>query len=501
MTTIKIPITTIYWLILCCSCYVRGFTVNPVNNNRNPKEQYRSSFFTERLSKLHLSSDTSVISVGSNETDGVFLDVTTTEINPYLYFHRYLIRMEIQKMIFLDNLILYCQNKYYISYEIRVYFVHLLDGAVFLGIPSLIEQYPSSLGDFIRLLSGKEWIVSLLPTRYQQYTQLQQHVKNNIQQEKIQYGNHKNQYVRIISRKDTTLKQQQQQQSYLICTWWYVSSYLIVLEKFCHDFLSNHFIVIFFFFVGAWGSGFPELYLLLASPFINQGYTFAVIGYRTYPDADCIDQSIDVKDAIQSTQKYLSETRGRKEVRRDYTLMAHSSGCHICALGFTKGIFDSSLNIDRFVSMAGVFDIPQHYRWEIARGVARFSPMAQACRRINDKEVEQHQPTKIDPIRTLAGWRENSPIYDLVSNKEDYSIQFPEKCYIVHGTEDTTCPYNYSQDFGNALKIHPNAPSLVDVDILDTGHAEMVVELMFGGRTRDAVLSWLEGTSSSIDER
>jgi acetyl esterase/lipase len=230
----------------------------------------------------------------------------------------------------------------------------------------------------------------------------------------------------------------------------------------------------------------------LASPFINQGYTFAAIGYRTYPDADCIDQSNDVKEAIQSIQKHLN-TEGKEA--RDYTLMAHSSGCHICALGFTKGIFDSSLKIDRFVSMAGVFDIPQHYRWEMARGVARFSPMARACRRMNNNGKSLDQQTQIDPVRTLAGWRDNSPIYDVVSNKD--SVRFPGKCYVLHGTKDTTCPYNYSQEFGNALKGHRDSPSLVDVDVIDTGHAEMVLELMFGGLTRDAVLNWLEGTSST----
>ena len=34
---------------------------------------------------------------------------------------------------------------------------------------------------------------------------------------------------------------------------------------------------------GAWGSGAPWMYRMLARSFLEQGYTFAIIGYRTYP--------------------------------------------------------------------------------------------------------------------------------------------------------------------------------------------------------------------------
>jgi hypothetical protein len=161
-------------------------------------------------------------------------------------------------------------------------------------------------------------------------------------------------------------------------------------------------------------------------------------------------------------------------------------------LGFTKGIFDASLKLGRFVSLAGVFDIPQHYRYEIGRGVARFSPMSRACsRRLDndDGEDERTIPNTLHPINTLAGWRENSPFYDLVSNKA--SVRFPDECLVVHGTKDTTCPCSYSERFGEALKAIHNAPSHVDIEILETGHAEMVLELMFGGVTQDIVMDWL----------
>jgi hypothetical protein len=200
MIAITILLATVFWLTL--SCCVHGFTPTLLNSpvsNKNP-QQYQSSIHSRDLSKVYLSSETSAITVGSNETDA--LSITNDDDNticsyllpplpdPYSNpeddFFRQL------------NAVLSKQILYFVrdSGILRA----LADGAVFLGMPSLLRQYPSSSGDFLKLI-GNDWTVSLLPTKYQQTTQLQV----NIRQETMQYGNHKNQYVRIISPKETTL--------------------------------------------------------------------------------------------------------------------------------------------------------------------------------------------------------------------------------------------------------------------------------------------------------
>lgn len=92
-----------------------------------------------------------------------------------------------------------------------------------------------------------------------------------------------------------------------------------------------------------------------------------------------------------------------------YTLKAHSSGAHICSLAMTLGILPGS-SVDRFISLAGIFDIPEHYRFEIARDVSRFSPMVPACAGVVGATSgdDNHQGATV-----LAKWRNSSPLHTI----------------------------------------------------------------------------------------
>lgn len=200
---------------------------------------------------------------------------------------------------------------------------------------------------------------------------------------------------------------------------------------------------------GAWGSGFPELYRLCSLPFLERGQTVAVVGYRTYPCATVPEQVEDLRQSVE----YLKTNYQFS----DWTLMGHSSGTHISLLALQDVAFATT--IDRFVGLAGVYDILNHYKYEKTRGVERLSPLAPA----NGGSV--------------AAWRKNSPIH------QSYRALPPT--LVCHGALDSTVPFTGAVEFGMVVNVTTRIMS-------DTGHQDMVTDLMFGGPTRDVVMQWLQ---------
>jgi hypothetical protein len=164
------------------------------------------------------------------------------------------------------------------------------------------------------------------------------------------------------------------------------------------------------------------------------------------------------------------------------------------------------------------------------------SPTSEASTRKNGKTKNS----------IFARWRNNSPIHliehltDIVTKADDSCIYLdgvnqlppsgvalPSNIMLVHGVDDTTCPYWYSQNFAEVLveyqkkiektKTKPTTylsavmaddddrddeegrdgedqnASRVDLNILESsGHAELLLELIFGGTVQDLVLGWLD---------
>ena len=128
---------------------------------------------------------------------------------------------------------------------------------------------------------------------------------------------------------------------------------------------------------------------------------------------------------------------------------------------FLAGIARHSFatTFERFVGLAGVYDIPNHYKYERTRGVERLSPLAPA----NGGSV--------------AAWRQNSPLY------QSYRALPPT--LICHGALDATVPVTGAVEFGAALNVTTRI-------MKETAHQDMVTDLMFGGPTRDVVMEWLQ---------
>jgi len=139
----------------------------------------------------------------------------------------------------------------------------------------------------------------------------------------------------------------------------------------------------FLFFVhgGAWGSGQPWMYRLVALPFLKIGVTVAIVGYRTYPDADVEGQ---VTDVISATNLLL-RTKPHLFYPPDSgclgaCMMGHSSGAHI-------GLHSLIHSLDRntpipfhyLIGLSGPYCISSHFEYEAHRGVEEISPMKAAC--------------------------------------------------------------------------------------------------------------------------
>ena len=264
----------------------------------------------------------------------------------------------------------------------------IMDSAVILGVPSLLEQHPSALGDFLRLTNKTHWI-HLLPEPYA--TAESKLTIDNFCVQKLYYGSNSRQFLYLMEPRSRSKSEPDR------------------LVVFVHG--------------GAWGSGFPEIYQLVSTPFLNEGFPIAIVGYRTFPTADCGGQVNDVTQAIQFLEGIMSDGTPPPII----TLVAHSTGSHISSLALATGRL-AKFPVDQFVSLAGVFDIPEHYAHEKTRGVERISPLASACG---------------VPGNRLQGWKENSPVRLINSQSEltfNKSSRFFPKTLFLHGELDTTVP-------------------------------------------------------------
>jgi acetyl esterase/lipase len=287
----------------------------------------------------------------------------------------------------------------------------ITDASVLLGVRPLAVQYPSALPDFLHLsgLSRRE-----TPVKFSS----------------LAYGSDKRQVIHLWNAGDASEENKN-------------------LVVFVHG--------------GAWGSGFPLLYRLVAKPFLDRNTSVAIVGYRTYPTTNVQGQVDDIDSAL----AYI----GKQHLSfNDVTLIGHSSGAHISLMSCLWGK-SACQPVDRFIGVSGVYDIPSHYVFERQRGVERISPMAPACG------------------RNLSKWKEHSPTRLI----QHHNGKLPP-ILILHGDLDTTVPVSSSAGLVEALHSKgSSSDSEVLLKVLQsTGHAETVLEIMFGGQTQDLVMSWIK---------
>jgi acetyl esterase/lipase len=312
----------------------------------------------------------------------------------------------------------------------------LIDASVVFAVPSILRDYPSALSEFLTLSGASGWI-KFLPSRLAGTETAS--APTFVDYSSLSYGKHSSQVVDVMHPVSTGEMDPKSPNK---------------LVAFVHG--------------GAWGSGFPAMYRLVAKPFLNDGVSVAILGYRTYPTTDVTGQVDDLEQALKSLRRKFPHLN-------DVTLIGHSSGAHIAMLGLLSGLL---IHVDRFVGLSGVYDIPSHYNFERGRGVERISPLAPACG------------------GSLDTWRRNSPTRLVIagdSTKEQLDHLPP--ILICHGGIDTTVSYSSSIALVDAL--HSASDILrktCSLHILPhVGHSETAIHLMFGGETQAVVVDWMSG--------
>jgi acetyl esterase/lipase len=298
-------------------------------------------------------------------------------------------------------------------------------------VPSILREHPAALSEFLTLSGASGWI-KLLPSRLVGT----ENASVSVDYSSRSYGKHPSQVVDVM---------------HPVSTGEMVPKAANKLVAFVHG--------------GAWGSGFPAMYRLVAKPFLNDGMSVAILGYRTYPTTDVTGQANDLEQALESLRRDFPHLN-------DVTLIGHSSGAHISMLGFLSGLLTHA---DRFVGLSGVYDIPSHYNFERSRGVDRISPLTPACG------------------GSLDTWRRNSPTLVIGDSTNQQLNQLPP-ILICHGGLDTTVSYSSSVDLVDAL--HSAGDTMLrhscSLRILPhVGHSETATHLMFGGETQDIIVDWM----------
>jgi acetyl esterase/lipase len=233
--------------------------------------------------------------------------------------------------------------------------------------------------------------------------------------------------------------------------------------------------VLVFVHGGAWGSGLPWFYRLIASAFIKTT-NVAIVGYRTYPDASVEGQVEDLNEVLLKLQQIYPNTQ--------FSLMGHSSGAHIGlvhAVQQAKKLLQNKSSgpppYHTFIGISGCYDIHHHYDYEAARGVEELSPMKAA----NGYSVK--------------AFRDNSPAHQvqdlLLETEEPLQEVMPKHMLLLHGMEDSTVPFTSTSELGRRLKAC-GLSNVQEIYLAKTGHQETIMQVMTGGLTRDKIVEWMK---------
>lgn len=142
--------------------------------------------------------------------------------------------------------------------------------------------------------------------------------------------------------------------------------------------------------------------------------------------------------------------------------------------------------VDSFVGLSGPYDISHHFDYEAARGVEELSPMKPSCGYSRDG-FRHHSPA----LRLQACLSFTPPSVDSTIRNEPSKgiIGFPITL-LVHGIDDTTVPFTATAEAAKVLR-SCGVVSCKETYVAETGHQDMVMQLMLGGRTQSLVVDWI----------
>jgi acetyl esterase/lipase len=262
--------------------------------------------------------------------------------------------------------------------------------------------------------------------------------------------------------------------------------------------------MVFFVHGGAWGSGTPWFYRLVAVPFLKLGLAVAIVGYRIYPLGNVDDQVNDLEMAFQKLhQEYpewcdASDSTQNPQEHWGTIVMGHSSGAHIALLWLVDRAkkqwlqhhqqqpqnqqTQAAMIVTTFVGISGPYNIDHHFDYEAARGVEEISPL-KAANGFTRSEFLQHSPA----------WRLQNALADFSEDDNNNTMQdcFPTRMLLIHGMEDDTVPFTATSEAGRVLR-SCGVVSCEEIYVPAIGHQDAVVHLMLGGKVCDAIVQWLQ---------
>jgi hypothetical protein len=271
--------------------------------------------------------------------------------------------------------------------------------------------------------------------------------------------------------------------------------------------------LVFFVHGGAWGSGQPWFYRLVATPFLTLNLVVAIVGYRVYPDGNVTTQVHDLECAALELSKRYPDLCCQRSIGT--CVVGHSSGAHIALLMVVEQakkrlLFQNTKQsqsrllvksqatttkvaamprvefpmIDLFIGMSGPYDISHHFDYEAGRGVEEISPMKPSCGSTRE-QFRLHSPA----------WK----MRDILTKFEESATlsldRFLPKMALLHGIHDDTVPFTATSEAARIMR-SCGVKQIDEIYLPETGHQDAVVQLMLGGCTSNAVVEWLSKTRS-----
>mmetsp|Transcript_13223 Transcript_13223/g.18963 ORF Transcript_13223/g.18963 Transcript_13223/m.18963 type:complete len:176 (+) Transcript_13223:825-1352(+) len=139
---------------------------------------------------------------------------------------------------------------------------------------------------------------------------------------------------------------------------------------------------------------------------------------------------------------------------------------------------------DTAVGLSGPYAISNHFDFEAHRGVEELSPMKPACG-FSRESFQMNSPGTRLALLLRQFPESGQPL-------------FPQ-LLLVHGMEDSTVPFTATSDAAAAFR-SCGVERCDELYIGQTGHQETIMHFMFGGKTKDAVLKWLQDRAASGEE-
>ncbi|KAL2612739.1 hypothetical protein R1flu_024431 [Riccia fluitans] len=137
--------------------------------------------------------------------------------------------------------------------------------------------------------------------------------------------------------------------------------------------------VVIFVHGGVWASGDKTLFSPIGATLAHNGTIAVLMQYTLYPKVLAKDQVQELSQALSWVHDNIHQFGGDPE---RVHLMGHSSGAHLCGMVFYErvtrnlhGQAGDKRHPKCYIGLSGVYNIGEHYKYEIGRGVASISCM------------------------------------------------------------------------------------------------------------------------------